>query len=87
MEVVAPEQYVGEVIADLNARGGRIEGTYVRNDARVIDATVPLGQTFGYTTALRSLTQGRGVCTTQFSHYAEVPRDRQERIMAGWGWT
>jgi elongation factor G len=87
MEVVVPEQYVGEVIADLNARGGRIEGTHMRSDARVVDATVPLGHTFGYTTALRSLTQGRGVCTTQFSHYAVVPRDRQERIMAGWGWT
>jgi len=87
MEVVAPERYVGEVIADLNARGGRIEGTHMRSDARVVDATVPLGHTFGYTTALRSLTQGRGVCTTQFSHYAEVPRERQERIMAGWGWT
>ncbi len=87
MEVVVPEQYVGEVIADLNARGGRIEGTHVRSDGRVVDATVPLGHTFGYATALRSLTQGRGVCTTQFSHHAEVSRERQEKIMAGWGWT
>jgi elongation factor G len=87
LEVVVPEQYVGEVIADLNARNGRIEGTHMRSDARVVDATVPLGHTFGYTTALRSLTQGRGVCTTQFSHYAVVPRERQEKIMAGWGWT
>jgi elongation factor G len=85
IEVVVPEQYVGEVIADLNARGGRIEGTHVRGEARVIDATVSLGHMFGYTTALRSLTQGRGVCTSQFSHYAEVPREMQEKIMAGWG--
>ena len=55
--------------------------------ARVIDATVPLGKMFGYATALRSLTQGRGLYTTQFSHYAEVPREKQEQIAGGWGWT
>jgi elongation factor G len=87
LEVVIPEQYVGEVIADLNARGGRIEGTHMRSDAQVVDATVSLGHTFGYATALRSLTQGRGICTTQFSHYAEVSPERQQKIMAGWGWT
>ena len=86
-EVVVPEQYVGEVIADLNARGGRIEGTQMRAEARVVDATVPLGKMFGYATALRSLTQGRGLYTTQFSHYAEVPREKQEQIAGGWGWT
>jgi elongation factor G len=87
VEVVSPEQFVGEVIADLNARGGRIEGTRMRSDSRVVDATVPLGKMFGYATALRSLTQGRAVYTTQFSHYGEVPRERQEQILAGWGWT
>jgi elongation factor G len=87
VEVIAPEQYVGEVIADLNARGGRIEGTRMRSDGRAVDATVPLGKMFGYATSLRSLTQGRGLYTTQFSHYAEVPRETQERIAAGWGWT
>jgi elongation factor G len=86
IEVVVPEQYVGEVLADLSARGGRIERTHMRSDARVIDATVPLGKTFGYATSLRSLTQGRGLYTTQFSHYAEVPRDEQQRILASWGW-
>ncbi len=86
LEVVVPERYVGEVIADLNARGGRIEGTQLRAESRVVDATVPLGRTFGYATALRSLTQGRGVYTTQFSHYAEVPREKFEKIMADWGW-
>jgi len=86
LEVVVPEQYVGEVIADLNARGGRIEGTKLRGESRVVDATVPLGRTFGYATALRSLTQGRGIYTTQFSHYAEVPREKFEKIMKDWGW-
>jgi elongation factor G len=87
VEVVAPEQFVGEVIADLNARGGRIEGTRMRGESRIVDGTVPLGRMFGYATALRSLTQGRAVYTTQFSHYGEVPRERQEQILAGWGWT
>ena len=87
VEVVVPEQFVGEVIADLNARGGRIEGTRMRDDARIVDATAPLGRMFGYVTALRSLTQGRAVYTTQFSRYAEVPRAKQEQILAGWGWT
>jgi len=87
IEIVVPEQYVGEVIADLNARGGRIEGTRVRGDARIVDATVPLGRMFGYATAIRSLTQGRASYTTQFARYAMVPPDKQERIMSGWGWT
>jgi elongation factor G len=87
VEVVVPDQYVGEVIADLNSRGGRIEATCLRSDARVVDATVPLGKMFGYATALRSLTQGRGLYTTQFSHYAEVPREKQQQLAAGWGWT
>ncbi len=86
VEVVVPEQYVGEVLADLSARGGRIESTHLRSDARVVDAMVPLGKTFGYATSLRSLTQGRGLYTTQFSHYAEVPHDEQQRILASWGW-
>ncbi len=86
VEVVVPEQFVGEVIADLNARGGRIEGTRMRGETRIVDATVPLGRMFGYATALRSLTQGRSVYTTQFSRYAEVPREKQEQILAGWGW-
>lgn len=87
VEVVAPEQFVGEVIADLNARSGRIEGTRMRGESQIVDATVPLGRMFGYATALRSLTQGRAVYTTQFARYSEVPREKQEEILAGWGWT
>ena len=86
VEVVVPEQFVGEVIADLNSRGGRIEGTRMRGETGIVDATVPLGRMFGYVTALRSLTQGRAVYTTQFSRYAPVPREKQEQILAGWGW-
>ena len=86
VEVVVPEQYLGEVIADLNARGGSIVDSRSRSDAHVVDATVPLGRMFGYATALRSLTQGRALYTTQFSHYAGVPPDRQEKIVAGFGW-
>jgi len=87
VEIVVPEQYVGEIIADLNGRSGRIEGTDVRGGDRIVDATVPLGRMFGYATALRSLSQGRAVYTTQFSHYAEVSAERTEKILAGWGWT
>ena len=87
VEVVVPEQYVGEILADLNARGGRIEGTSVRGEERIVDATVPLGRMFGYVTALRSLSQGRAVYSTQFSHYAEVSPEKMEKILAGWGWT
>ena len=57
----------------------------MRNDGQVVDSTVPLGRTFGYATAVRSLSQGRAVYTTQFSHYAEVPRETLERITAGQG--
>jgi elongation factor G len=59
----------------------------MRGETRIVDATVPLGRMFGYATALRSLTQGRAVYTTQFSRYAEVPREKQKQILAGWGWT
>ena len=86
VEVVTPEQYVGEVIADLNARGGKIEATRLRGGDRIVDATVPIGKMFGYATAIRSLTQGRALYTTQFSHYAEVPPERSAKIMAGWGY-
>lgn len=86
VEIAVPEQYVGEVIADLNARGGKIEGTRLRDNSRLVNATLPLGRMFGYTTALRSLSQGRALYTSQFSHYAEVPPERSQKIMAGWGY-
>jgi elongation factor G len=69
VEVVTPEEYVGEVIADLSSRYGRIEGIQSRDILQVVTAVVPLSQLFGYVTQLRSLTQGRGSYTMVFDHY------------------
>jgi elongation factor G len=82
VEVVVPEEFMGDVIGDLNARRGRIEGMEARAGAQVIRAMVPLAQMFGYATDLRSRTQGRGVYTMQFDHYEEVPRAVAEEIAA-----
>ncbi len=73
VEVTVPEEYMGDVIGDLNARRGRIEGMEARGNAQVIRAQVPLAEMFGYATDLRSRTQGRGVYSMQFDHYEEVP--------------
>ena len=81
-EVVVPEQYMGDVIGDLNSRRGRILGMSQRGNAQVIDAEVPLATMFGYVTDLRSMTQGRATSSMQFSHYAPVPPAIQEEIVA-----
>ena len=81
VEVVVPEDYLGDVMGNLNARRGQIEGTEPRNGAQVIRAATPLSEMFGYATDLRSRTQGRGVFTMQFSHYAEVPKSIAEKII------
>ena len=81
VEVVVPSEYVGAVVGDLNARRGRIGGIIPRTDAQVVAATVPLSEMFGYSTALRSATQGRAVSTMQFSHYAEVPDSVRQEIL------
>ncbi len=81
-EVVVPEQYMGDVIGDLNSRRGRILGMSQRGNAQVIDSEVPLAQMFGYVTDLRSLTQGRATSSLHFSHYAPVPAAIQEEIVA-----
>jgi elongation factor G len=82
IEVVVPEQYMGDVIGDLNSRRGRILGMSQRGNAQVIDAEIPLATMFGYVTDLRSMTQGRGTSSMQFSHYAPVPPALQEEIVA-----
>jgi elongation factor G len=69
VEVVVPEEFVGEIIADLNSRHGRLEDVSPRGKTSVITAVVPLRTMFGYSTSLRSLTQGRGIFTMQYSHY------------------
>jgi len=80
VEVVSPEDYLGDVMGDLNSRRGRIEGFSARKDAQVIKAQVPLAEMFGYATILRSMTQGRAIYTMQFSHYAETPKSVAEEI-------
>jgi elongation factor G len=80
VEVVTPEEYLGDVMGDLNSRRGKIEGFSARKDAQVIKATVPLSEMFGYATILRSMTQGRAIYTMQFAHYAEVPKSIADEI-------
>ncbi|TYP50882.1 elongation factor G [Thermosediminibacter litoriperuensis] len=81
VEVVVPEEYMGDVIGDLNSRRGHIEGIELRSGAQVVRGYVPLAEMFGYATDLRSKTQGRGTYTMQFSHYAEVPKNIAESII------
>ncbi len=80
VEVHVPDEYLGDVMGNLNARRGRIEGTELRGGAQVIRAAAPLAEMFGYATDLRSRTQGRGTFTMQFSHYSEVPKSIAEKI-------
>ena len=82
VEVVVPEEYMGDVMGDLNSRRGHILGMEPRGSAQVIRSQVPLSEMFGYATDLRSATQGRATYTMQFSHYAEVPASIAEEIVA-----
>ncbi|HWO56765.1 MAG TPA: elongation factor G [bacterium] len=85
VEVVSPEEYMGDVIGDLSSRRGKIHGIGTRGGAKLVSATVPLTEMFGYATRLRSLSQGRAVYTMEFSHYEEVPAKMAETIMVGAG--
>jgi len=82
VEVVTPEEYLGSVQGDLSARRGQITGIDMRGNAKVLEAEVPLASMFGYVNALRSMTQGRATYTMQFSHYAQVPDNVAEQIVA-----
>lgn len=82
VEVIVPEEYMGDVIGDLNSRRGRIEGMEANNGAQSIKAFVPLAEMFGYVTDLRSKTQGRGNYSMEVSHYDEVPKNIAEAIIA-----
>jgi elongation factor G len=82
VEVTVPEEYMGDVMGDLNSRRGRIEGMDARFGAQIIRAKVPLSEMFGYSTTLRSRTQGRGVYSMEISHYEEVPKSISEEIVA-----
>jgi len=81
VETTVPEEYMGDVIGDINSRRGRIEGITAQSGAQVVKAYVPLAEMFGYATDLRSMTQGRGVYTMQISHYEEVPKSIAEKII------
>ncbi len=81
LEVVVPEEYLGDVIGDITGRRGDIRGMDQRNKAQVVHADVPLSEMFGYATDLRSITQGRAVFTMQFSHYAKVPESIKDNIV------
>ena len=81
VEVVMPEEYMGDIIGNINSRRGRVEGMESRPGVQVVKAIVPLGEMFGYATDLRSRTQGRGVYTMQFSHYEEVPKSIAEKVI------
>jgi len=82
VEVVTPEDYMGDIVGDLNRRRGRILGMEDRNNAKVIDAEVPLSEMFGYSTNVRSMSQGRATYTMQFKHYEEVPNNIAQEIIA-----
>jgi len=81
VEVVIPEEYLGDIMGDITSRRGRVEGMEARGNAQVVRAMVPLSEMFGYATSLRSNTQGRGVFTMVFDHYEEVPKSISEQII------
>ena len=82
LEVVTPEENMGDVIGDLNKRRGQVEGMESsRSGARIVKAKVPLAEMFGYATDLRSCTQGRGQYTMEPAHYIEIPKNIQEKII------
>lgn len=83
VDVLVPEEYMGDVIGDINSRRGRIEGMEPRNGAQAIHSFVALSEMFGYSTDLRSKSQGRGTYSMQFSHYEKLPKNIQDKIVAG----
>ena len=82
VEVVTPSDYMGDVIGDLSSRRGKIQGMDQRGEGQVINAQVPLSEMFGYSTNLRSMSQGRAVYSMEFAHYEEVPKSKAEEIIA-----
>ena len=81
VEVNTPEDFMGDVIGDINAKRGRVDQMNDRNGTKVVDAFVPLAEMFGYATSLRSMTQGRASYSMEFDHYADVPRNVAEELM------
>jgi len=82
VEVTTPEDYMGDIVGDLSRRRGKVQGMSDRNGAKIIDAEVPLSEMFGYSTQLRSMSQGRATYSMQFKHYEEVPNNIAQEIIA-----
>ncbi|HOI43983.1 MAG TPA: elongation factor G [Candidatus Aminicenantes bacterium] len=82
LEIITPDEYLGDIVGDVNARRGKIEGMEMQGGARVLKATVPMSEMFGYATVLRTLTQGRGVFSMEFFQYERTPAQVQEEIVA-----
>ncbi|MCX6781499.1 MAG: elongation factor G, partial [Candidatus Magasanikbacteria bacterium] len=83
VEVLTPEQFMGDVIGDLNSKRGQVEEMFDRSQMKVVKAKVPLASMFGYVTSLRNMTQGRASSTMEFSHYADVPNNVAQQIIEG----
>ena len=81
VEVLVPEDYLGDILGNLTARRGHVSGMEMRNGTQVIDAIAPLSEMFGYATDLRSRTQGRGTFTMQFAHYEQAPASVCEKMI------
>ncbi len=82
IEILTPEENMGDVIGDMNRRRGQLLGMDSRAGSQVIKATVPLSEMFGYVTQLRTITSGRATSTMEFDHYAEAPKNVQEEVIA-----
>ena len=83
VEIVVPDEYVGDVMGDISSKRGHVTRLDVRAGLQVIDAMLPLSEMFGYSTDLRSRTQGRGVFTMQFDHYEEVSKAAAQKVLGG----
>ena len=83
VEITTPEEYMGDVIGDINSRRGRMEGMELVGNAQIVTAYVPLAEMFGYATSLRSNTQGRATYSMQFDHYEQVPNSIADEVLEG----
>ena len=82
LEVISPDEYLGDIVSEFNARRGRIEGLEMRGTSRLVRALAPLSEMFGYATILRTLTQGRGVFSMEFLQYEVAPPQKKEEVVA-----
>ena len=83
VEIVTPEEYLGDVMGDVSSRRGRVDGMSTREGVQIVDAFIPLSEMFGYATSLRSATQGRATYSMQFDHYEQVPQSIKEQVLEG----